>query len=617
MATVSARPRRVPLEELCRLPSFLAPAVSWAGDRLAYYADPTGRLELYVMDLATQAIRQVSHGEVPTSPRSQFVWDRDDRFIVFGKDLDGNEQHDLYRVEVATGAVTQLTSDPTAQEYPVQFSPDNAWLSVLTNTSRPESPDRPGQLNLWKIRADGSDYQPLTNCPFPAFGGLWSPDGQWLAFMTNEDPANLRNQDGYLARADGSETRRVFHERAGSRETLSDWHPDGMRLAVGSDASGVNQVGILDLAGGATRWLSPAGVDESEARFSHDGRLLVCLRNSESRIRPVVYDVESGQGRELVLPDGEAAGSEFFDHDRALLITSTSDTSRPALLAYDLASDTCRTLLAPEYGTIDPAVFVESSHITYPSSDGLAIPALLFTPPHREGERMPALVHVHGGPTHQFFRGFDPFAQFLVDQGLVVLEPNPRGSTGYGVTFRDAALRDWGGMDLEDIAAGAAYLKQLPYVDPSRIVIFGGSYGGYMTFMAVTKKPDIWRAGVAWVGITDLQRMYAASMEHFKYFLREQMGDPVEDAALWADRSAINFAGDLKAKLLMVHGENDARCPVEQSRLFRDRLLELGRKEGVDFEYVELRDEGHGSSDIGQKIRTFTILGQYLERVLA
>jgi dipeptidyl aminopeptidase/acylaminoacyl peptidase len=233
------------------------------------------------------------------------------------------------------------------------------------------------------------------------------------------------------------------------------------------------------------------------------------------------------------------------------------------------------------------------------------------------GEKLPAIVHVHGGPTAQWFRGFDPFAQFLADRGFVVIEPNIRGSTGYGVAFRDEALRDWGGKDLEDVAAAADYLKTLPYVDASRLVVFGGSYGGFMAFIAATKKPDIWRAAVAWVGISDLHKLYVKSMEHFKYYFREQMGDPEKDFALWRDRSAIEFADKLKAKLLMVHGVNDPRCPVEQSQIFRDRLLELGRKEGEDFEYVELTDEGHGSSDIQQKIRTFRILADYLEKVLA
>jgi dipeptidyl aminopeptidase/acylaminoacyl peptidase len=274
-------------------------------------------------------------------------------------------------------------------------------------------------------------------------------------------------------------------------------------------------------------------------------------------------------------------------------------------------------LLPAEYGTIDRALFVEAKHVWYPTFDGRKIPALLYTPRGiAAGERLPALVHVHGGPTWQWFRGFDPFAQFLVDRGLVVIEPNIRGSTGYGVDFRDAAIKDWGGADLEDVAGAAEYLKTLPYVDPERLVVFGGSYGGFMSFIAATKKPDLWRAAVAWIGISDLHKLYDKSMEHFKYYFREQMGDPEKDRALWRDRSAIEFADKLQAKLLMVHGVNDPRCPVEQSQIFRDRLLALGRKEGEDFEYVELGDEGHGSTDIAQKIRTFNILADYLERVL-
>ncbi len=617
MATAPPRERRIPLEELCRLPSFFVPTVSWQGDKVAFYWDKTGRIELYVMDLASREVRQISHGEVPRAVRVGFVWDRDDRTIVFGKDRDGNEQHDLYRIDVETGAVTQITDDPTAQEYPVQFSPANDWITVAANKRHPDAPDDPGQINLWKVRPDGSEYTPLTRYPFPAFGGEWSDDGQWLSFNTNEDPANLKNRDGYLVRPDGTDARKVFSVRPGSQDSVGDWHPDSRRIAVTSDASGVNRAGVLDHASGAVQWLSPEGVDESAGGFSKNGRFLACLRNQESQIRPVIYDLETGQGRDLDLPAGLAFGAQFINEDRQLLVTYSTDTTRASLVAYDLSSDTYETLLAPEYGSIDPAVFVHAEHVTYKSFDGADIPAILYRPRDiPEGAKLPALVHVHGGPTGQWFRGFDPFAQFLVDRGLVVLEPNIRGSTGYGVAFRDAALKDWGGADLEDVAAGADYLKGLPYVDPDRLVVFGGSYGGYMTFMAVTKKPDYWHAGVAWVGITDLQRMYGQSMEHFKYFLREQMGDPEENAALWADRSAINFAEQMTAKLLMVHGVNDPRCPVDQSRIFRDRLMELDRREGTDFEYVELTDEGHGSNDIAQKIRTFSLLADYLDRVL-
>jgi dipeptidyl aminopeptidase/acylaminoacyl peptidase len=274
-------------------------------------------------------------------------------------------------------------------------------------------------------------------------------------------------------------------------------------------------------------------------------------------------------------------------------------------------------VLEPEYGSIDPSWFVPAQHVYYPSFDGTQVPAILYAPADiPDGVRLPAVVEVHGGPTAQWPRGFDISAQLLVDRGLVVLKPNIRGSTGYGVAFRDAALKDWGGADLEDVAAGAEYLKSLPYVEPGRLAVAGGSYGGFMTFIAVTKKPEIWKAAVASVGITDLNRMYEMSMEHFKHFLRAQMGDPEANAALWRDRSAIEFAQNLKARLLIVHGANDPRCPVDQSRIFRDRLLELGRKQGADFEYVEWPDIGHGSIDIEQKIKTLKLTVDFFDRAL-
>ena len=259
MAVMTRRQPRIPLEELCRLPSFFFPQVSWKGDRVAFYWDKSGRIELYVMDLATKAVRQVSHGEVPRAMRTGFAWSRDDRFIAFGKDAGGNEQHDLYKIEVETEKVTQLTNDPAAEEHAVQFSPNDEWLTVDTNKRLPESPDRPGQLNIWKIRADGSDYTPLTRYAFPVFGGLWSDDGKWISYVTNEDMTNLKNRDGYVVDPDGSGARKIFSIRAGSQDTLGDWHPDGRRIAATSDASGQNRAGIVDIETGDVRCIRRRG----------------------------------------------------------------------------------------------------------------------------------------------------------------------------------------------------------------------------------------------------------------------------------------------------------------------------------------------------------------------
>jgi len=621
MAIAAERPRarrRIDLAELARLPTYYLPTLSYQRDRVAFYSERTGRLELYVMDLKTKQTKQVSHGELPRALRTGFEWDRAGRRIYFGRDEGGNEQHDLYVIDLETSAVRPLTTGGVAEHHAGCMSPDDQWLLLSANRPRPEAPGKPAQMNLWRVRPDGTHLAPITDMPAPVwFGAQWSPDGTLIAFHGNEEMGDLKNTDVYVVRLDGSGLRRVFRTRVGPKDLFAWWHPDGRRVAISSDESGVFRAGIVDVETGKVRWLGTGEVEENALRFSADGKWLACYANQDSQVKPIVYEAETGKRRELKLPAGFGYGGQFYDGDRRVLINYTTDTKRQALLSYDLATDTYETLIEPEYGSIDPSIFVPSEHVWYTSFDATKVPAILYKPSDiPAGERLPAIVNVHGGPTGQWFRQFDPYAQFLADRGFVVLEPNIRGSTGYGVPFRDSARKDWGGADLEDVAAGATYLATLPYVDPKRIAVFGGSYGGFMTFIAATKKPDVWKAAVAWVGISDLHQMWAESKEHFRYFLRDQMGDPEKDRALWRDRSAIEFAHQLQAKLLMIHGANDPRCPVSQSRLFRDKLVALGKREGTDFEYVEYDDEGHGSADPEQKTRSYTILADFLERVL-
>lgn len=606
----------ISLEELAALPSYYAPAANWKGDRIAFYSDKSGRIELYLLELKTRQIKQLTNGQAPRSVRSNLCWSHSGREVVFGKDFDGDENHDLFAIDVESCEIRQIIHDPTSQEYPVEFSPDDQWLSVLSN--------RNGQLNLWKIKPDGTEYTPLTAYFNPVLsGGNWSPDGRWLAFNVNQSN-DLLNFDGYLIRADGTDPlqggRLIFRVREGADDQVGSWHPSGKQIAVTSDASGVPRPGILDLETNEVRWLGgpeDASIGETSGKFSHDGRWLACERNYEAELRSVLYEVATGKRRELHLPPGQALATDWLLDDSALLIYLVTEDRRPERGLYWLDSDRYEPLLPAEYGKLDPTRFAAGKHFYYPSSDKRPIPALLYHP-HKlpTQHKLPAIIVVHGGPTDQHFRVFDPFVQVLVDRGYVVLEPNVRGSTGYGVEFRDAALYDWGGGDLEDVIAGANYLKSLSYVDPERLAIFGGSYGGYMTYVALTQRPDLFKAGVAWAGITDLPQLYEDVPVHFKYYLRQQLGDPKEKDDLWHNRSPINFAHNVTAHLLMLQGENDPRTPLNQASVFRDRLVALGRRDNNDFEFAVLGDEGHGSEDVEQKIRVFKLLVDFLARKL-
>ncbi|AFZ66807.1 S9 family peptidase [Deinococcus peraridilitoris] len=607
----------ISIEELAGLPTITAVTASRSGNFAAFYWDKTGRFELYVLNLRSRELRQVTQGEAPKAPRAGFAWSPDERSIVFSKDHDGDERQALYVLDVQSGGVRALDHQPDSMDYVVDVHPDGRLLIAST---------RAGQLGTfaYDLQARENAWTQLTHFTAPASPVKWSPDGEHFLFNSNETE-DFKNWDAYLARADGSGARRIFSQGVGSQDRVGAWHPDGKRVAVTSDASGSGRVGVLTLGSGEWRWLSPqeSATDEQVGEFSPDGTLLSVLRNREATLLPVLYDLQSGEARELQLPPGVTSSAQFVLGGEKLLTLHSSGARRAELLLYDLKSDTYEVLLPAEYGTIDPAVFVEGEGVRYPTFDGQDVPAVLHVPRGAEGRRLPAMVHVHGGPTAQFFRGFDLYAQFLVSRGFVVLSPNIRGSTGYGVAWRDANLKDWGGGDLEDVIAGADYLRSLPFVDPERVGIFGGSFGGYMSYLAAVRKPDAFKVSVPIVGITDLHRLYEDNsrvMPQLGYYFRSMMGDPEADADLWRDRSAITHAANLRAKMLILHGANDPRCPLTQASLFREKLMELGRREGQapedDFEYHEFHDEGHGAGDIQGKIRMYTLLADFLERRL-
>lgn len=604
---------RLPIETLARLPKRLFVTPSHAGDQVAFFGDQTGRFELYTLNLVTGDLKQCTNGQSPKGLRAGFVWRHDDKAIVFCKDQDGDERHNLFMLDLDTLAVTQLNDDPTTQEYVTAFTPDDSGLLVASN--------RDDQQSLYRFDFSAHTWTRLTHAASPVSEGKYSPDGSNIAYVANETD-DLQNSDVYIMNADGSDARMVLRVEAGSGDEFADWHPDGNRMAVTSDATGANRPGIFNIASGDVHWLGDEGVEEHAVSFSDDGRWLVTLRNQDATITPRLYDVETGDLRELKLPPGVAVGTHFVLDDSKLLLTYGTSSRLSEVLLYDLTTDEVDVLLAADYCGVSPDLFVPSVHVWYPSSDGQMVPALLYRPEHiPEGAQLPAIIDVHGGPTGQYFRNFNLLSQFLVDQGYVVLQPNFRGSTGYGRAWREANIMDWGGGDLEDVAAGVDFLKTLPYIDEKRLAVFGGSYGGYMSFMASVKKPALFKVAVPWVGITDVLSLYEESMAHFKYFLRAFFGTPEENEALYRERSAITFAEELQAKMLIVHGVNDPRCPISQARRFRDKLISLGRSEGQaasdDFEYLEFADEGHGSSgDAEGTLRMMRVLGEFLERRL-
>jgi dipeptidyl aminopeptidase/acylaminoacyl peptidase len=605
------------LESLLSIPLVLGARVSNRRDKIAFCANTTGRFELYSLPVSNGRPQQLTHGELPRSPISTFVWRPDDREIVIGRDYEGDELHDLYRIRVDSGGFEQLTDDRTCQRYPWEFSPDGRWLLFVSDKG---AGNESRQSDFWRLPVNGGAAERITHHAQPVYPwysrNVFRPDGKAIAYGAS-DSADPRDLSIFVARSDGSGTELAYSAKAGSRDLPAGWSPDGKQLAIFTDAFDRLRTGVFSEGTREVRWMNRGAFDEIPLEFSPDGRSLLVLRTTGLRVLAVVYDLASGQA--TVSPFHMSyTGEASFTSDGKGIVAVRNSSDRPnEIVRWTIGSADCESLWTPPLGKVSAASLVAGRVVRYPTFDGREIEALLFVPRARgQGKRSPAIVNVHGGPNWQWFDEFDAVVQFMVSQGYAVLLPNIRGSIGYGATFRDLILRDLGGGDLKDLDAGARYLSSLPNVDPTRLGITGISYGGYMTYMAMTKQPETWAAGCAEAGITDWAKGYEVQLPALQHLDRMLMGDPVENAALWADRSPVNFADRMKSPLMIIHGVNDPRCPIIHARLFRDALLKLGRREGEEFEYLEYTDEGHSSYDIEQRMRSVLPMMDFFHRCL-
>ena len=246
---------------------------------------------------------------------------------------------------------------------------------------------------------------------------------------------------------------------------------------------------------------------------------------------------------------------------------------------------------------IDPKTQGTMALVHYKARDGLDIPAWLTLPPGPAGAKRPLVVLVHGGP---WVRGgdwlWDPQVQFLATRGYAVLEPEFRGSTGFGSRLELAGWKQWGLAMDDDLIDGVRWAVAQGHADADRVCVMGASYGGYATLMSLILHPEVWRCGVAWAAVTDIDLMYSAGWSDLndtwkRHGMPQLIGDRVKDAAQLAATSPLKQAARLKTPLLLAHGTADHRVPIEHAERFRDAL---DRRQREQLTWLRYDDEGHG-----------------------
>jgi len=229
----------------------------------------------------------------------------------------------------------------------------------------------------------------------------------------------------------------------------------------------------------------------------------------------------------------------------------------------------------------------------------------------RDGSNL-AVVLPHGGPTGQTVDSFDSRAAALASRGYICIAPNVRGSTGYGMAFQKANFKDLGGGDLQDEVYATRFLIATGYVNPKKIGITGGSYGGFMTLMAVGKTPDVWAAAVEEFGIIDWYSMLQHEDPFLKQYEMSILGDPEKDRAVYEAASPIKYIRKETAPLLVLQGENDIRVPKEEA----EQVVEILKKEGKTVDVHYYPQEGHGFAKRENQIDSLKRIVEWFDKYL-
>jgi dipeptidyl aminopeptidase/acylaminoacyl peptidase len=585
---------------------------SWSPDgrQIAFVSDIAGRPNLWKVNASGGwPVQLTQSDERQYSP----VWSPDGKWIVYEQDHAGDELWDLYAIPSDGGEIVNLTNTPAIREQDPVWSHDGRTIAF--DYKPKEGSQYDVALLDWKTRK----VQLLTHEQQPGYSWnvvAWSSDDKTIYASRRNPP--YTDADVYRIDVATGKTENLTSHQGTIRYLAASLSPDDKTLLMSADAKGgyIN-VALLDVASRKVTMITDLKWEAYAGDFSPDGKSYSYTVNEDGMIDAYIVDRATNHAEKVDLPHGLNSFSgnptEFAPQGDRVIVSHEASSQPRDLWVYNLNTRHAEQLTFSAIASLRATPLPPSQMVHYKSFDGKIISALLWVPFNlkRDGSN-PALVLPHGGPTGQMVDYWNARVAALTSRGYICIAPNPRGSTGYGLDFQKANFQDLGGGDLKDEIAGVDFLKATGYVDLRKIGITGGSYGGFMTLMAIGKTPDIWAAAVEEYGIINWSSMLKSSDPELNEYLKALLGDPENSRKVYEDDSPITYIRSEKAPLLVLQGDNDPRVPKEEAQ----QVVEILKKEGrvVDVHYYA--NEGHGfvkrENQIDSIRRTIAWFDQYL-----
>jgi len=600
-------PKSLTIEKLYMTRQIGRPTWSPDGKSIAFVSNMSGRNNLWLVPAEGGWPVQLT---VSDQRQAAPTWSPDGKWIAYQSDYDGDELWDIFLVSPKSGKVVNLTGTRTIAETNPTWSPDGRYLAYLVKprTSAAREIDVYDMvMREVKHITTGTPQDKGNSHP------IWSKDGKYIVYT--QEQAKGTDSNIFIAEVAAGTSSLLTPHEGEQLYSANDISPDGSRVLFTSNAAnGYENVGLIEIATKKLSWLTQDKWEIRGGEFSPDGKRITFTANVDGNEDIYLHELATGKTGVLSIPKGlnEPAGGHYaFSNDGSRLLYYHNGPTAPGdLWVYTLATGESHQVTHSLVAGVRSEDMVEPYLVHYPSRDGKwTISGFLYVPFNmaRNGQNA-AIVYIHGGPKSQSMNSFNRFVQYAVNQGYMVLAPNYRGSTGYGKEFEQANLFDMGGGDLQDVLAGVDWIKQTGHLDPKKIAVMGGSYGGYLSMMAVTKEPEIWAAGVPIVPFVN----WFTEIENEDPVLQQSdlatMGDLVKNKALYADRSPINFIDQVKAPLLLLAGGHDPRCPKEETQ----QVVEAIKKRGGTVESKIYENEGHGFARVENQIDAYKRVADFL-----
>jgi dipeptidyl aminopeptidase/acylaminoacyl peptidase len=630
--------RPIAIDDLYNIKLVADPNISPDGRRVAYVVTTverekngyTSAIWMVDADGSGAAHRFTAGTAKDASPR----WSPDGSLLAFLSDRAGKNQ--VFVMHADGGEAWQLTSCPNGAGE-IAWSPNSRSIYFVTKVEPEEAEDEKPKSDVRVVTAlrykldgegffdgktrhvhvvdvDGGEARTVTSGAAHCIQPAPSPDERYLAFVSNRTPDRENNtlSDIWVRDLHNGDERRVTPED-GSYATPA-WSPNGLLAYTGHPVVAPygpvtlddlyvwdpNTDEIRGLLGRLDR--EPGNSAIADARYGVPAHLPV-WDAAGGGVRTLVSD--QGSIHIVACPlDGAIERHAEGVRDVQSFTVARNGTIAFAASTFAMPSEVfvCRPDGSEERLTTTNDTFFEGielgevEEVRYESDPGVEVHGWLIRPPDfHPATRYPAIIEIHGGPHGMYGTGFFHEMQVLAARGYVVLFTNPRGSTGYGQAFVAAAMGDWGGADYRDVMAGVGVLEALDYVDPARLGVTGGSYGGYLTNWIIGQTTRF-KAAVTQRSTCNRMSAYGTSDLNMTYNDWEYGGTPYDNVAHYLERSPITYVKQVETPLLILHSENDLRCPITQG----EELFVALKKLGKPVEFVRFPDESHNLSRSGQ-----------------